>query len=40
MRIFYQIISRLTGVNNQTMINNIELLQERNKIKAEVHSHF
>lgn len=31
-QIFYQIISRLTGINNQIMIANLELIQEKNKL--------
>ena len=34
--IFYQIISRLTGINNQVMISNMEILTEKNKILTEV----
>ena len=34
--IFYQIISRLTGINNQIMLANIELVQEKNKMFAQV----
>lgn len=35
-QIFYQVISRLTGINNQIMIRNIELIQEKNKLMTEV----
>jgi len=36
MQIFYQIITRLTSINNQTMLNNLELLQDKNKLITEV----
>lgn len=36
IHLFYQVISRLTGINNQVMLANIELLVDKNKIAAEV----
>ncbi len=34
--IFYQIITRLTSINNQAMINTANLIHEKNVIKQEV----
>jgi hypothetical protein len=34
-----QIITRLTTVNNQAMLNSIELIQEKNILKQEVLAH-
>lgn len=37
LHIFYQIITRLTSINNQVMISNMELLQEKNRLNTQVY---
>lgn len=35
-QIYVQIISRFTKINNQIMFTNIELIQDKSKLMAEV----
>ena len=34
--LFYQIISRLTGINNQVMLANVDLVQEKSQLFTSV----
>lgn len=38
-QLYFQIITRLTSVNNQAMINSVELIHEKHVIKQEVFLH-